>query len=482
MSSSPSIKRDSLTEQTTQPVRPTQPVKPNSTAAANPTCKMSVPANDWNSRLKDFISGLAGLAPEIGEIVKFILQTYWPTSYDDIWKLMENAMTDLVHKIVDAAILKQELAKRESELKALQASMNQYVAAQAHEKGSLMSAMLEKSKTLFEELDGSEDDVHLPPFTITHAYQHLALLKERVLFGKEMYDHDDTPLWKEELDDYLQKYRDYFVRKNKKWNQWRNEQINVHYYTKRPSFLSPVDSYCDITDQLTEKKWQYFATLQDDPHVLEPGVQMLKHRVLSEIVAQMVKSVYIAVFELGRFIPGHENDPPVADKSLGILSLGPFSVASADDKHDWSDFQSFKGSLSNDKPGTITQVDVRAYNSIDGSQIYYKGHKGTFVGNSKGGELHKFPVADKAVVNYVHMGFAQGLLAEVQYKASDKTDSGKLGNKSGWHIRYTVNLDTSVILDANFILRAINMQEGMGPSKTTGVANVLLTYHHNSLI
>ena len=80
------------------------------------------------------------------------------------------------------------------------------------------------------------------------------------------------------------------------------------------------------------------------------------------------------------------------------------------------------------------------------------------------------------------MGFAQGLLAEVQYKASDKTDSGKLGNKSGWHIRYTVNLDTSVILDANFILRAINMQEGTGPSKTTGVANVLLTYHHNSLI
>ena len=85
--------------------------KPKSTAAANPTCKMSVPANDWNSRLKDFISGLAGLVPEIGEIVKFLLQTYWPTSYDDIWKLMENAMTDLVHKIVDATILKQELAK-----------------------------------------------------------------------------------------------------------------------------------------------------------------------------------------------------------------------------------------------------------------------------------------------------------------------------------------------------------------------------------
>ena len=90
--------------------------------------------------------------------------------------------------------------------------------------------------------------------------------------------------------------------------------------------------------------------------------------------------------------------------------------------------------MSNDKPGTITQVDVRAYNSIDGTQIHYKGHMGTFVGNWGGGALHKFPVADKAVVNFVHMGFAQGLLAEVQYKASDKTDTGKIGNKSGWHI------------------------------------------------
>ena len=209
---------------------------------------------------------------------------------------------------------------------------------------------------------------------------------------------------------------------------------------------------------------------------------MLKHRVLSEIVAQMVKSVYIEVFELSRFIPGHENDPPVANKSLGVLSLGPFSVASADGNHVYTDFLSFKGSFSNDAPGTITRVDVRAYNSIDGSQIHYKGHNGTFVGNPSGGALHKFPVADKAIVDFVHMGFAQGLLAEVQYKASDKTDSGKLGNKSGWHIRYAVNLDTSVILDTTFVLVAINMQKGTGPNNTTGVANVLLTYYHNSLI
>ena len=139
---------------------------------------MSVPSNDWNNRLKDFISGLAGLVPKIGGILKFLLQTFWPTSYDDIWKLMDKAITDLVHKIVDAEILKHELAERESELKGLQDSMSQYLVAQNHEKGSLMSAMLVTSNTLFEELDGSLNDVHLLPLAVTHAYQHLALLKE----------------------------------------------------------------------------------------------------------------------------------------------------------------------------------------------------------------------------------------------------------------------------------------------------------------
>ena len=47
---------------------------------------------------------------------------------------MEKAITDLVHKIVDAEILKHELAERKSELKGLQDSMSQYLVAQNHEK------------------------------------------------------------------------------------------------------------------------------------------------------------------------------------------------------------------------------------------------------------------------------------------------------------------------------------------------------------
>ena len=69
-----------------------------------------------------------------------------------------------------------------------------------------MSTMLVTSNTLFEELDGSLNDVHLLPLAVTHAYQHLALLKERLLYGKDMYEEDNTPVWKKELDDYIQKY------------------------------------------------------------------------------------------------------------------------------------------------------------------------------------------------------------------------------------------------------------------------------------
>ena len=437
---------------------------------------MSVPAKDWNNRLKDFLSGLAGFVPEIGGILKFLMQQFWPTSETDIFELMLQEITDLIHAIVDAEILKNEYAERKSELDGLKDSMAQYLKAGDHEKGSLMSAMLVPSNTLFEELDHSLNDVHLLPIAIIHAYQHLALLLERVKHGKEIYEEDNTKVWEAELEERVRKYQDYFVRKKQKWDEWRSGQITENFYTKRPGPVSPPDSYCDINDKVSGKHWQYFGESQSNPKCLKPGVDMLKQRVFSEINSAFVKSVYLRAFELGNFIPGHEHDQPVAYQSVGILDLGPFSVASSDGDHDYDDFLSFSGDMSSDTPGKITQVDVRAFNSIDGSQMHYRGHDGTFVGSPGGGAPHTFKIANEVVVNFFHMLFAMGLLAEVQYKASDKTDSGMLGNGSGWNMRYKVDMETSQLLDENFVLQGINMQAGAGPSSTTGVAVVLLTY------
>lgn len=446
---------------------------------------MSIPADDWNNRLKEYISGLAGLVPEIGGMLKFLIGIFWPTSKDDIWTLLQNQIIDLVYQIVDAEILKNELAERKGELDGLRDDVKLYVNALTHEKGSLLSAMLVKCNTIFNELNESLNDVHFLPIAVTLACQHLSLLKERVQFGKDMYDEDNTPQWKADLVKFLKNYQDYFLHKKVKWDQWRNEEIEEKFYTKRPGPISPPDSYCDITDHVTGTKWQYLGRSQSNPRILKPGADMLKQRVFSSSNAELLKMVYVPVFVLGRFIPGHEHDKPVADKSIGIIQLGPFSVASLGKQgHEITDFQTFTGQLSHDGPGKITQVDVRAYNSIDATQIHYKGHDGTFVGNPEGGAAHTFPVADKAVVNFVHMGFHNGLLAEVQYKCSDNTDTGKLGNKSGWNIRadQTVDLETSAILDKSFVLRVINMQGGSGPDPSTGVANVILTYYHTSLM
>jgi len=443
---------------------------------------MSVPANDWNNRLKEIIAGLAGLVPDIGAVLKLLIQQFWPTSEVDIWQLMAKEITDMVYAIVDAEILKNELAERESEIRGLKDSMEQYLNAGNHEKGSLMSAMLVSSNTLFEELDHSTNDVHFLSITIIHAYEHLALLLERVKHGKEIYEEDNSKVWEAELEEYLKKYQDYFVRKKDKWNKWRNEQIETHYYKENHPFSAP-DSYCDIDDKVSSKHWQYFGNEMYDPQILKPGVDMLKQRVFSELNAALVKNVYLRAFELGNFIPGHENDQPVAFQSVGILNLGPFSVASSDEeRHYPKDFRTFTGTMSSDPPGKITQVDVRAGNSIDGSQMHYRGHNGSFVGNPSGGSPHTFKIADEAVVNFVHMGFAAGVLAAVQYKASDKTDSGRLGNASGWEMRYNVDVETSELLDENFVLQGINMQAGTGPDRGDGVANVLLTYYHKSLI
>ena len=206
---------------------------------------------------------------------------------------------------------------------------------------------------------------------------------------------------------------------------------------------------------------------------------MLLQRVHRELDTAMAILLYGSQY-LGNFIPGHEKDPPVIAEENKIVILGPYSPATNDEPHGTLDFIQL-GPMSQDKPGEIIGVDIHCFNTIDATLFHYKGYDGTYCGNSDGGDKHNFCVADNAVVTLVHMGFASGLLAEVQYKFSDGTDTGILGNAGHWQMGY-FDLDTKKTFDNKYVLRSVNMQPGRGPSSTTGVAGVLPTYHNINLL
>ena len=141
----------------------------------------------------------------------------------------------------------------------------------------------------------------------------------------------------------------------------------------------------------------------------------------------------------------------------------------------------------------ITQLDVYTFeNHISSGQIHYKGYDGTYIGivdpfHLKTLRRYDFPLQEKSAVMCIHMSFDDnGILAQLQYKFSNGTDTGYLGNpdsdsKCLW---YTLDLDTTAILDETFVLAAINMAQGEGikPPKTIYAGGMTLTYLHKSLL
>ena len=184
---------------------------------------------NWNSIIEKLVTGLASFIPEIGGVISFFLGLFWPdySPHQDIWSQLVQKITDLVEKIVDAKILKQEITARQADLDGLRDSMKLYMKAKNHEKGSLLAAMLVVSDTLYEQLETSDNDVSLMPIMLAHSLQHLTLLRERMMYGKDMYDEDNTTEWTAELHGYLQKYQDYFVKKKSKWTEWWHGKIEV---------------------------------------------------------------------------------------------------------------------------------------------------------------------------------------------------------------------------------------------------------------
>ena len=119
------------------------------------------------------------------------------------------------------------------DLLGLRDSMEYYMHAHANsEKASWLTAMLVTCNQIFEKFDNSLSDVHLLPLAFVHAYQHILLLREWVLYGKELYGEDDTEVWMNEIHDYVQKYTNFFVTKTIKWEELRKKQLKEKYWEK----------------------------------------------------------------------------------------------------------------------------------------------------------------------------------------------------------------------------------------------------------
>ncbi|CAN2391484.1 hypothetical protein PRIEUP_LOCUS1524 [Pristimantis euphronides] len=278
--------------------------------------------------------------------------------------------------------------RKEIMIRALQKTMQMYVEAQTREKGSLMSAMIHGCNELFSKLTQSSNSVQLIPVLVTHSTQHLLILKERLLHGKEMYHKDNTAAWRNDLKEQISSYKDCFKDQYAKWVTWRNSKIIIDADVSvkplpTPPFLR-YEPYGNVHDEMTGDKAHYGYNPilgPNDKDYFRPQCEAVKKKLFGLRNGELLQ-IMVPTFYLDNFIPGNEDNPSVVPPSMSIASFGPISPNIGDGTES---SRIYSPDDDNTRGGDVTKINVREWNILDDFQVIYSTHSGSFIGNSGGG-------------------------------------------------------------------------------------------------
>ncbi|KAJ1162346.1 hypothetical protein NDU88_002814 [Pleurodeles waltl] len=392
----------------------------------------------WNDRMKELVTGLVGLINvegiPVGKFISVLISFFWPSSAVNIWDLVK----DQVEYMIDQKILAAEVNQMQNSLDGLRRTMQQYVEAKNNEKGALMGAIVASCNDLHSRLVHSNNAVHLIPLTVTLSYMHLANLKERLMHGKEIYDEDNTVVWKKDLKEEIETYQKDFEELYGKWQKWRSDSITVTLDEyKSPTTIPPFFFYVftgDVYDKVTGKNRNFYtmqSTVVSNPTYFKEICDTVKTMLWNRANGAMLQTL-VPTFFLDNFMPGSEDIPSKPHTSMQKASFGPFSYNILEGNSDRSRTVYYPSSdNSNENP--VTQVNVREWNLIDGLRFFYKGTWGRFVGNPNGGLLHEIDTKGKLVHN-IKISFNNGGMVDIEIIRSDGTSSGRLGNRGGWSV------------------------------------------------
>ena len=445
--------------------------------------ELRIPTDTWNNRLRGWAIDFAEEMPVAGDIVGGMLDAFWPQDKASIWSLVKKQ----TERLIDKKILEAQLEERKNELRGMQDTLAQYFCAKDSERSGFLTSLLTTSNTLGEKLTGSKNSKHLIPLTVTHAQTHLALLRERVNHGKKLYgEYNDS--WLHQLEVAYAGYLSGLEEAFKEWKKWRFRQITSRtYLTEHPSGVPPFftwHSHGEAHDTLTHRRIHYEKSLSSVKSYFSDAVLAAKKMYQAEAIARMADALG-PVHDLPLLLPKErrakaaetmkKEAPSIA--KLATLWQGPYGPASLGvygEGRSTTDVE--------DKPGHVTEVYVREWNSIDGLQLIYTDHKGHFIGNPKGGKAHRVHPEKGEHVCGLAFRFSEGsegIMCRVQvlfsgFTAKDvQKASDPLGNRMGWP-----GADASAYMGPSYALTGGKFREGDGPSGTRGTKVIFLRFSH----
>ncbi|MCO5592124.1 hypothetical protein L7F22_046119 [Adiantum nelumboides] len=287
---------------------------------------VDVVASDWNNRIRDAVMKVSAKIPEVGSVVSALIGYLWPENKVNIFQAIKADLT----KLVKQEILHYELKLHESELDTLKKTMEGYKTAKTHEKGLFLHTWITEAQRLSAIFRGSTNNIHLILPVITLALLHLTGLRERLDFGKELYQEDNRKQWKEDLEVTYKMYIvDFLPNGFKKWKVWRADQVNVEAWTKaHPMALPPffrIESYATVVDTITGEKKYFSADLTDSTTVFTAPCKDHKVRMCNDATAAMAGHIS-ATFVFDKILPDNSKNLPKYDKVVfGRVFKGPYS-------------------------------------------------------------------------------------------------------------------------------------------------------------
>nr|UDN67334.1 insecticidal protein IPD113 [Gymnocarpium dryopteris] len=437
------------------------------------TAVADVRASDWNNRIRDAVLKLSSKIPEVGTAASILIGFLWPENKIDVFQAIKADVINLVKK----EILASELNRHHSEIDGLKLAIQRYKAAQTHEKACWLTSWITKADSLSLIFRQSTNNIHLILPLITLALLHLTGLRERLDFGKTLYNEDNTKQWKEDLEQMYKTYIvDFLPDIFKKWKVWRADQVEIKAWTSKhlttipPFFL--YEAHATVVDTVTGETKRYFKDDLNSTTHFASICQDHKTRMCNDATSDMAGGIS-TTFMFDKLLPDNNKKFPKYDKKVfGRMFKGPYAEGLLREEKYVPDFRT-RPDRDDYSPnsGPITKVIIREWNTIDAMQFIYANRQGLVAGNASGGKRHDVDVMGNKPINGLRMGFSNGLLTYVQIMYCDGTSSDTYGNRSGWRCQ-----EVSANGPSAYKLSSWSYKVNQGPSGTSGPGVIQLEY------
>ncbi|RIB27636.1 hypothetical protein C2G38_2240006 [Gigaspora rosea] len=433
----------------------------------------------WDTRIVEFIDIISKDTSKCTELIASLITKYFPENEQDIFaQIPERSKTILNHVEVEKelGLNGQNINKEE-----IKQNLIEYRDAQSNKRSEYMTNLVKQFDKFYNNLISgknliagkNQDNVNLITIAITYSFMHLAILRERSTYHKEIYKTNKSKEYDSDLKQKVQGYKKYFIDIYSKWEDWRKGCIETTYTNKTIPYK--------IYDKILGKTTTYLNT-ETNQTAIERYKEMsnrVKLRYFNEAKGEFMK-MYMHTFALEKFLPNNSKALTIApNRKIGTLVFGIYGRDTFPDGDHGPEDHNTLHQLSDDRRDLITGMNVHAGFYLDCLKVKYKDQVALSVGNEKGGKATTIRGLDDKN-NYVigvDVYYLDEVISGLQIFTSDGQNTGIMGN--GEPNRQPLEIKCG-LYNNDFKLVGIQMAEANadqhGHSKSVG--HISLTFEH----